>query len=110
MILTKLPGNYSSILFNMTELEEELRQVDCSICPGEYLAWLLVDLGFPVLTPPWMEAPKLIGKAHLLQQHHMREINSFLVPLLKSVGYNGQELLVTTRPRAYCAVSFSKEQ
>lgn len=109
MISTQIPGQFISVLFNMSEFEEELSQVDCSVCPCEYLTWILVDLGFPVLTPPWMEAPKLVGLAGLVKRYHEREVHGFVTRALQEIGYSGQELLVTTRGRVYCAISFSKE-
>ena len=110
MITTQIPGKYISILFNMTEFDEELRQVDTCIDASEYLSWILVDIGFPVFTPPWLARPNLKGLAEVVKRYHEREIFAFVTKTLKDSGYNGQELYVTTRGCAYCAVSFDPKE
>lgn len=94
----------------MAEFEEELRAVQTSIDPCEYLSWILVDIGFPVFTPPWMDRPNLKGMAEIVKRYHEREMFSFITRSLNEVGYQGQELHVTTRGFAYCAISYNPKE
>lgn len=110
MITTQIPGSYITVLFNMTEFDEELRQIDVSIDPSEYLSWILVDFGFPVFTPPWMDRPNLKGLAEIVKRYHERELYPFITSALRDIGYNGQELHVTTRGLAYCAISYNSKE
>lgn len=109
MISSQIPGNYISVLFNMSEFEEELKQAGDNPCCADYLAWILVGLGFPVITPPWTEEPRLNSEAKLVKTFHEREVYAFVLGCLKRAGYSGEELFVTARQHCYCAVSFYKE-
>lgn len=109
MISSQIPGNYTSVLFNMSEFEAELQQVGTAVCLADYLAWILVDLGFPVLTPPWVGAPRIDGVTRIVRAFHEQEVHAFILGCLQRSGYSGEELIVTARAHCYCAVSFYKE-
>lgn len=109
MKLSLIPGTYETILLNMSEFKADLTRVDCSVCPCEYLIWILVELGFPTVTPPWMEEPILDFKSRVTRRYHVTEVHGFLCKVLKDNGYNGQELIVCTQGQAYCSISFIKE-
>lgn len=106
MKLSSMSGQYTSILFNVTEFDKELEQVGCSINLFEYLTWILVDLGYPVFTPPWMAEPRLDIRAQTVKRHHTSEVQAVLWGTLTRQGYKGQELIVCTHDRAYCSISF----
>jgi hypothetical protein len=110
MRFTPIPDDHATVLFHVSEIDEELLQVGCSLNMDEYLAWVFVELGFPVFTPPWMAEPDLPFKARLVRQYQLADIRELLVKVLSQAGWNGQELLVCVQGRAYCSVSFFKER
>lgn len=109
MKLTPLPESHQSFLFNVTEVEAELDWVDCSIGLDEYLIWLLIELGYPVFTPPWMAEPILPAEVKRVRDYHLYELQVTLMQALTSRRYSGEELIVCTLGRAYCSISFLKE-
>ena len=106
MKLSIMPERYTTILFNVTEFDKELQQVGCSLNLFEHLTWILVDLGYPVFTPPWMAEPKLGLRAQVVKRHHAAEVQVVVWNGLTQQGYTGQELIVCTHDRAYCSISF----
>lgn len=109
MRLTPLLGSHQTILFNVTEFENELQQIRCDVGLDEYLIWIIHELGYPVLAPPWMAEPKLPWLAMRVRRAHVTEIGVLLRNMLIPAGYKGQELLVCAQGRAYCSISFPKE-
>jgi hypothetical protein len=111
MKLTPIPQDHTTFLFHVSEYEQDLLHVNCDIAMEEYLAWLLVDLGLPVLTPPWWTAPDLPFEAQVTRDFHMKEIYKTLTEMLYENGWTGEEeLLVCVQGRAYCSISFLKER
>jgi len=110
MRFSPIPDDHVTVLFNVTEIDEELNQIGQSVSMDDYLAWIFIELGFPVITPPWMAEPHLPFIARQVRQHQLSDIRLLLGKVLHKAGWNGQELLVCVQGRAYCSISFFKER
>lgn len=109
-MFTQIPGTYTTVLFNNQEFYNELCQAGCIVADmAEYVSWILVELGYPVLTPPWVAPLQLTHRGTILKSCHEREVYGFIRGVLNGAGYNGEELVVTSRCRIYSAISFLKE-
>jgi hypothetical protein len=105
MNINHIPGLHSSILFHVTEWRHELFQVGVYVNLADYIAWILINLGYPVLTPFGSE-PALTENGKAVRYHHEKDILLFMNETLSHAGYNGEELWVTSRGSSLCAISF----
>lgn len=104
-----------SIYFDVSELLSEhcwLRD----LTPAEYVAYLLYDLDYPVIIPPWEHSSPMatvqrkLGCDEDVYLRQRSEAYSFFHQHLQNAGYKGEELLASTVSKNVALVSYLTDE